>query len=167
LALLALYVLKRNWGGLVAALKQILQDFRNLWNQLFGKTQGSAKLDQRAASEVPRKSRPFASFRNPFDLGTAQQMTPAELLLYSFDALQAWAGEQNMARRSDQTPFEFAEIVQENVPSVSHGVRPVVQMYVELAYASQPPAPDGVARLEELWRLMTRPAQTAPLVSTS
>ena len=94
-------------------------------------------------------------------------MTPAELLLYSFDALQAWAGEQNMARRSDQTPFEFAEILQENVPSVSHGVRPVVRMYVELAYASQPPAPDGIARLEELWRLMTTPAPSAPLVSTS
>jgi hypothetical protein len=166
-ALLALYILKRNWAGLVAALKKILQDFRNLWNQLFGRIQGSAKLDQHAAAEVPRKPRPFASFRNPFDLGTAQRMTPAELLLYSFDALQAWAGEQNMARRSDQTPFEFAEILQENIPSVSHGVRPVVQMYVELAYASQPPAPDGIARLEELWRLMTRPAQSAPLVSTS
>jgi hypothetical protein len=58
-------------------------------------------------------------------------MTPAELLLYSFDALQAWAGEQNMARRSDQTPFEFAEILQENAPAVSHGVRPVVRMYVD------------------------------------
>jgi hypothetical protein len=166
-ALLALYILKRNWAGLMAALEKILQDLRNFWNQLFGRTQKSARLDQQAASGVSRKPRSFASFRNPFDLGTAQRMTPAELLLYSFDALQAWAGEQNMARRSDQTPFEFAEILQQNVPSLSDGVSPVVRMYVELAYASQPPDPDGLARLEELWRLMTRPAESAALVHTS
>jgi hypothetical protein len=40
-------------------------------------------------------------------------------------------------------------------------------MYVKLAYASQPPTPEGIARLEELWRLMTTPAESTSLIYTS
>ena len=65
-----------------------------------------AVLDTPESAEPPR---PFVTFRDPFATGEADGMSPAELVRYSFDAMNAWAFERGHGRRPGETPLEFAE----------------------------------------------------------
>ena len=60
---------------------------------------------ERGAPEPP--PRPFASYGNPFDTGLDHQLTPDDLVVYSFEALEAWAYEHELARSPHETPMEF------------------------------------------------------------
>src|SRR5262249_37779352 len=82
-----------------------------------------------------KKPRPFASFRDPFASGTADQLSPAELVRYSFEALQAWAAEHELGRQAGETPLEFVERLGEDIPALEEHSRRLAGLYVRLAYA--------------------------------
>src|SRR5262249_17846771 len=67
----------------------------------------TAKDRAPAPTEPAAPIRPFASFVNPFDSGLAQQLSPNDLIVYCFEALEAWAAEHNLARSPHETPIEF------------------------------------------------------------
>ena len=46
---------------------------------------------------------PFAAYEDPFATGAARRMTPAELVVYTFEALEAWGREQVIERPPEQT----------------------------------------------------------------
>ncbi len=95
--------------GLIRYGPVLLDAIRELIAALLGGF-GSRKQKKRgdqgeaAASEPVSRPRPFASFADPFASGLAQNFSPNDLVIYSFEALEAWAYEQNLARSPHETP---------------------------------------------------------------
>ncbi len=82
-------------------------------------------------------------------------MQPEELVVYTFDALEAWGCEQDCERPPEQTPLEFARRLGTQRPDVSDDVRRAAQLYARLAYSERSLSRESVDRLESLWRKMT------------
>jgi hypothetical protein len=80
--------------------QHLLDALRAWWEALFGrgKREKSEAEETEEAEERAVRPRPFASFQNPFHDGRSEQMTPNDLVRYSFEALQAWAYERDLAR---------------------------------------------------------------------
>jgi hypothetical protein len=134
--------------------KRILDTFQNFWNRLLNWWQGElpmAVLDTPEAAEPPR---PFATFQDPFATGQAQQMTPAELVRYSYDALEAWAHDRDLARQCGETPLEFVERLTMDFPGLDRAGPDLASLYVGLAYARKTPRPEQVEPLRQFWRLL-------------
>jgi hypothetical protein len=156
-AAIVFYALYRHGAKLVATLKQMLREFLNFWRNLFGlKPRQLPAQDSPGIQEVmAAPPRPFSSFRNPFTSGRADRMSLAELVGYSFEALQGWARDFGYERRPEQTPFEFATLLSGMAPSLGSEVVETTRIYGRLAYAGQLPPPEAVEVLERLWHQMT------------
>ena len=81
-------------------------------------------------------------------------MSLQELIVYSFNGLEAWATERRCGRRPDQTPFEFAALLVEQVPELDFEVRQVTQLYAEVAFARASSLAGCEPVLEALWNKM-------------
>jgi hypothetical protein len=151
LAAIAIYQVFRHWARFVEMLL-------NLWNELlslfgFGSRPESAG-GSAAADHAPEPPPPFASFNDPFLDGTARRMALAQLVRYTFEALEAWSREQGLPRSSEQTPFEFAAELGRQIPKASKDISETAQIYVQVAYARGNPSRDSLDVLERMWRRM-------------
>jgi hypothetical protein len=154
-----LYILWRHWAKLMATLKQMWQEFLNFWRALFG-LKTSEPSDQSGSAAVASSvtpPRPFSAFRNPFASGKVDRMSLAELIVYSFEALQAWARDAGHERRPEQTPYEFARLLSEVAPVLSNEALETTRAYGRLAYAGQLPPAETIQVLERLWQQMNEP----------
>lgn len=134
-----------NWA------KQLLQAFQAWWEGLFGHKVNESEAEVDGPPRVPTP-RPFASFMNPFLDGRADSLSPDALTRYSFEALQAWAWEQDLGRRPQETPLEFAERLGTEVPPLEAEVRSLAGLYVRLAYARASLAPGCLDVLKRFWQ---------------
>ncbi len=145
---IALYVA---WRNRVA----VMNFLQNLWNEflsLFGRkpVEAAAEEEESAEPAVPRV--PFASFRNPFATGAFRKHSPAELVRYSFEALQAWAFEHGVGRSPDQTPIEFGQQLRLQKVPCGAEANELGQLYAQVAYAGYRPDDQALPVLERLWR---------------
>jgi hypothetical protein len=146
-----LYMAYRNWPAVVSF-------FRNLWAELlgiFGRKPAHAVADDKAAEEAVASARPFSAFRDPFRSGSAASSSPGELVRYTFEALQAWAFENNCGRTPDQTPMEFGQRLQSRQLKISNEAHEVSLLYAQVAYGGFRPDDSSVATLQKLWRKLT------------
>lgn len=147
-----IYMAIKNWPAVVSF-------FRNLWAELlsmFGRKPATATDDGEADSEEPvAPPRPFSDFRDPFRSGKAAQTSPVELVRYTFEALQAWAFENNCGRTPDQTPMEFGQRLQSLRMKISNEAHEVSLLYAQVAYGGQRPDDSSMATLQKLWRKLT------------
>ena len=74
-----------NWA------KRLLDALEAWWRSLFGRRTERVAQSVIIEQEYRPPPRPFSSFANPFLDGSAEQQSPAELVRYSFEALEAWA----------------------------------------------------------------------------
>lgn len=133
--------------------KRLLEALRSFWENLFGRrraAEGPAG-DGEAPVERRRPLRPFRSYRNPFTDGGAESMTPAELVRYSFEALEAWAQERQLGRRDDETPLEFAERIGDEAPALAAEARRLATLYARVLYARGTLPAAWRAALEQFW----------------
>jgi hypothetical protein len=117
--------------------RDLLDSLRAFWERLFGKREkvtGSDSAAEPIATTV-RPPRPFSSFRNPFDDGSASRMPPEEVIRYTFAALQAWAHERELGRPPEETPLEFAARVGDEVPALDAEARQLALLYASAVYA--------------------------------
>lgn len=141
-----------------AAIADFLQAIRELWARLFGSQATPAPAAAEDSPSVP-VARTFADFADPFAGGAATRMSPRQLVIYSFAATEAWAGERGCGRDSEQTPHEFANQVATQCGSLRDELRLLVDLYCQAAYAPQAPLPAGdVRRLAGLWTKLRQPA---------
>jgi hypothetical protein len=117
-----------NWA------RRLLDGLRAWWEGLFSRGETEPETEMEESVPVPAPP-PFASFSNPFLDGRADQLSPDALVHYSFEALEAWAWEHDVARQRDETPLEFAERLSTLVPEWETEVRGLAGFYVRLAYA--------------------------------
>jgi hypothetical protein len=134
--------------------QRMLDSFQRFWRRLLRWWEGplpEAVLDQPEPAEPPR---PFVTFQDPFATGEADQMSTAELLRYSFDALQAWANDRGLGRQLGETPLEFVDRLAQEVPALERAALNLANLYVGLAYARKSPSRERVDQLRQFWRLL-------------
>jgi hypothetical protein len=134
------------WHGLLAFIRSLLAGLG------FGR--GRRKDDEEGPAEEPAPPRPFASYVNPFDAGLDHQLTPDDLIIYSFEALEAWAYEHELARSPHETPMEFAGRVAEARPGLGPDAARLIGYFVAIVYGHQGFRSEVLPPLRRFWRTL-------------
>jgi hypothetical protein len=156
LLLRALLTFLANFTGWARNLLDALQAF---WQALWRKGKERDDSGAGGGQEEAAPAVPFRSFPDPFATGRARGMAVGELVRYTFEALQAWARERNLARYPGETPLEFAARVGEEVPALEEGVRRLAGYYTGLAYARRALADDCREPLRQFWATLVDVAE--------
>ncbi|MCH5375686.1 MAG: DUF4129 domain-containing protein, partial [Planctomycetes bacterium] len=92
------------------------------------------------------------AFTDPFVTGEAQRLDPRELVVYSFQALEAWGREHDCPRMDDQTPHEFAGRLRRTSADVGRQAKVLADLYCAAAYSKQPLSTANIGQLAMLWK---------------
>ncbi len=115
--------------------RRLLEALRAFWEGLFGRRAVGSAAEGGEVEERRAPLRPFRFYRNPFQNGRADEMSPAELVRYSFEAMEAWAFEHDLPRMTDETPIEFADRVGCDVPALEADAKRLAALYARVLYA--------------------------------
>lgn len=107
-----------------------------------------------ADESEPDRPPPFDTFGNPFIDGTAKRREPAKLVVYTFDALDAWAWDRELGRRPGETPLEFAARLGHEFDRLDEPAYRAANLYVRVLYSRSALPADALATLEALWDQM-------------
>jgi Domain of unknown function (DUF4129) len=150
IAVAVAFLLIRHWSRFIEMLATFWADLL----AAFGGKRGDERDGSAEPGAAPAAVVRFAAFENPFFSGAAGRMPPAQLVRYTFEALEAWARERVVARPPEQTPLEFAQELGRRDPALAKDVTSTAELYVRVAYARKNPSRESVAVLERLWRRM-------------
>jgi hypothetical protein len=156
-AAVALYFIIKHWQTILATLGRMWDELRNL----FGGRRTRSARSGAAAEDIlaPAPARPFASFENPFHTGASSRMSPEQLVIYTFRALEAWGYDNNRQRTADQTPLEYAGELGREYPEVADAARTSARLLTRVAYAERAPTDRYPEMLEPVWKSLTRTAR--------
>ncbi|HVT28391.1 MAG TPA: DUF4129 domain-containing protein [Lacipirellulaceae bacterium] len=136
---------------------QIMQSIEDILRQireLFGGRRDVVGETETEASSKQFRSASFSDFSDPFLGGQHAQMSPEELVRYTFAAFEAWANDRGRPRTPDCTPQELIRMAVEPQTPLFDAARRMVRMYGEVAYASRRISRDTAEELREMWQLM-------------
>src|SRR5262249_3074346 len=85
------------------------------------------------------------------DAGLDQQLTPDDLVVYSFEALEAWAYEHELARSPHETPTEFVVRIGEARADLGPVAMRLVGYVVAILYVQQAFRSDVLTPLRRFW----------------
>jgi len=155
-----LFILFKYREQIAEGIRRFLADLRNLFG---GKpaTAASAKPQATTAQPPKPKPRPFSSFANPFETGTAEQMQTTTVIAYTFEAMEAWAYERNVERGPEQTPLEFAREIGDEAPELEKDAVRIARLYTRAAYSETPPSDGCRDQLREAWHEMSATSRPA------
>jgi hypothetical protein len=142
---------------LAAAWKKLLAELAELWNRWFGGPRKAALADEAIGPSAP-PPRPFAAFADPFASGAAARMSPAEVVRYTFQALEAWGRENGCPREAEQTAHEFAAAIGQLDHTLAREAAQLADLYSRLAYAPPAAIRTSFEPLRSLWQKMQTPA---------
>lgn len=92
---------------------------------------------------------PFSSFENP--IGRTE---PQQVIVITFQALEAWAREQGVVRDGNETPSEFARRVAAQFPLLRQSALRIVEAYNRIAYGRATANKNDVQAATEVWDVM-------------
>lgn len=150
--LLIAYFAWKHRHALLQGFRDLMQQLRNLIARMFGKELTNATVAEEVPA-APRRKR-FADFRDPFATGLHKQLPPEELVRYTFEAFEAWAGERGAPRTPDRTPTELLHSALPPQTPMFTAARRMVRLYSEVAYASGEVQRSAAEELRTLWRMM-------------
>lgn len=150
LAVVLYYVWKYR-RELMLALGELIRDFRDWLARMMGGKPVVAEATPEAPAPAKRPARRFHRYRNPFETGAAAQQSPAELVVYTFEALEAWASDRGEPRLPEQTPQEF---IGSAIDPTAPEARWLATLYNRLAYGEGGITPREADELREVWRAM-------------
>lgn len=166
LALIVLFVVFRHGlqflGNFMPWAKNLLAAIDAWLKALFGGKVREVTAPAVTAAAAPVETRvPFAAFSNPFADGTAAGRSQEELVRYSFEALEAWAGDRDVPRRTDETALEFADRLGRDFGWLQEDARKLTLLVARLAYANGNLPGKTRDILDHFWdRLTIGPAET-------
>jgi len=138
--------------AIIAAYVYLNRDRLMAWyRNLFG---GGAEDDIDAPSVTRQNApeinrRPFSSFANP--VGTAEA---GEVVVVTFQALEAWGREQGVPRNDDETPNEFARRLTTQFPNLRRSAPQVVDAYNRVVYGRAIANTDDVTAASSVWQII-------------
>jgi hypothetical protein len=151
LALFIAWWIYRRRTLFLEAIQSIIASIANFFRNILG-FRFSLKRSGVPANQIIQIRRPFAEFQNPFLTGKEQSWTQAQLILYSYEALRAWAGEHGVQPRPEQTAREFCLELGTGFPEINSELNQLSGLYGRTAYGMEPSANQNLAPLKELWR---------------
>ena len=170
LCLIAIYLLVRYWKQVVAAWHKFLAELRSFWNWLRGLGEKplaeSATASPQVAAPVYRS---FASFSNPFtSRSKSRKWTVEQMVLYSFEALEAWARESGCGRQEHETPSEFTRSLGKRRKQLAPSLRRIGSLYSRAAYAPGKLPDSCLDDVRSFWQVLPAPgARSSAAVETS
>jgi hypothetical protein len=144
----------RNRDAIFRGLSEMMRQLREFLAHLFGGSAAATAADADGHSTTASRRRTFAEFKDPFAGGRHQQIAPVELVRYTFEAFEAWAGDRGRPRTPDQTPQELVRGALAPQTPMYAEARQMVQLYSEAAYASATISRQSAASLRSLWQMM-------------
>jgi hypothetical protein len=139
--------------ALMRALAEILQQLRELWARLFGRPASVGGDEETGAAVTPRR-RTFREFTDPFASGSHAKIPAVELVRYTFEAFEAWAGDHGRQRTPDQTPQELLRGALPPQSPMYAQAQQLVQLYNQAAYSSGSVSREAASGLRALWQMM-------------
>src|SRR5439155_17549642 len=106
--------------------------------------------------------RPFAVFANPFSNGAGRDMSPEDLVRYTFAAIESWAAEREMGRHRDETPLEFTSRLGTELPEMQDHLDDLADWYARIAYAGFPLSENLRPGLTALWERLGTATVASP-----
>lgn len=103
---------------------------------------------------LPRR-RPLSEFQNPFYATKDSSRSPEEIILYTYDAIQAWAQEQGIEGHPEQTAREFCSEMTAHLPDLNSPLQHLAFLHAHAAYGQHLPENCDLEPLKELWRRLT------------
>ena len=155
IAIVAAIIAWKYRAQFAAAWRKLLAELSDLWGRLFGTQRQPTLQPKTTPAPAPR---PFAQFTNPFASGQADRMSPAEIVRYTFQALEAWGRENGCPRPEGQTPHEFAAAIGQLDSSLASEATHLADLYSRMAYAPRAAIKTTFEPLRSLWQKMQAPA---------
>jgi hypothetical protein len=146
-----LWFVTRHLAGASDWARRLFESLSAFWRALFGRAAPVSEEIEEAVV-VQERPRPFGHFRNPFADGSAAGRSPAELVRYSFAAMEAWAYERDVPRRPDETPLEFADRVGIAESELADESLRLTGLYVGMAYGRRRLPDASRVHVEAFWR---------------
>jgi hypothetical protein len=145
--------------GLIRYGPVLLDALRELIASLFGgfwaqKPKKRVKEAEAKSSEPVLPPRPFASFADPFASGLAQNFSPNDLIIYSFEALEAWAFEHSLARSPHETPTEFVHRLGQARADLRQDTTRLAGYFVTIVYGQKGFKEEVLPPLRQFWRAL-------------
>jgi Domain of unknown function (DUF4129) len=131
----------------IAALAQFFRDLFQFGSRV-------KRTTVKREEQTPRQS-PFAAYLSPFLTGKDKSWTAEQLILYSYEALQAWAVEQGIPSRPQQTAREFCLLLGETFPDAAAELNRLSFLYGHAAYGNAVPAGCDLEPVKKLWRYLS------------
>ena len=159
LCIVGIYLLVRYWRQLVVAWKKFLAELRSFWNWLRGlKEEPVVEAASASAQVAAPVYRPFSSFSNPFNSKSkSRNWTTEQIVLYSFEALEAWARESGHGRQEHETPSEFTRILGKRSKQMAPSLRRMGSLYSRAAYAPGKLPDSCLDDVRSFWQLLSAP----------
>jgi hypothetical protein len=157
--LAVLYIAWRSRHEILAAIREFLAAWSELWSSLWGRKRARTALEDSEVVPIELPPAPFASYADPFATGIAGRYSHEELVRYSFEAFEAWARENGCQHSPDQTPHELAREVSKANKRMAPHARNLAELYALAAYAEGELPPATGEQLQSLWQQMR--SQTA------
>ncbi|MBA2117355.1 DUF4129 domain-containing protein [Bremerella alba] len=129
----------------------IVKAWNDFWASLLGGKKDNGSKEEATDKPVTKPRLAFSAFRNPFQDPTWKGKPLEEWVRYSFAALEAWAAEQGSQRREEQTPGEFATMLEKKHGDLASTVRPTAELYGQVAYGSGKAPRETLEILRKLW----------------
>jgi len=152
LAALLLWALIRYRKVLADMLRSLMNSIREFFRKLLSiRWRRKSKKEPVAADPVPVLE-PFATYENPFATGKDKAWSSERLLSYTYEAVCAWAKEQHIAMRPQETPREFCLRLLGNFPDFGEDLEQFSTYYTHLAFAQRLPRDFETDSLRRLWQ---------------
>ncbi|MBB3206620.1 hypothetical protein FHS27_002432 [Rhodopirellula rubra] len=138
--------------AIVAVYVYLNRDALMAWfNNLFGASDSTTGTTPTRAptKEPPQPRRPFSSFENPVGNADAGQV-----VVLTFQALEAWGREQGVSRTEDETPSEYTRRLVSQFPNLQQSAIRVVDAYNRVVYGRAMAGRDDVTAASSVWQIM-------------
>lgn len=152
IVLAILYAAVRYGVGWLANFTDWARNLLDWWRNLFARKPGAGgrEADDEPADDGPTRP-PFDSFSNPFADGTARRRSPADVVAYTFAALDAWAWERGRGRQPGETPTEFAIRLGHEEERLDEPGFQLAELYVRALYAKGQLPADALKTARAVW----------------
>ena len=135
-----------NWA------QRLLDAIRNWWAGLFGQKKAARAQEEPTATLAGlQRPPPFHEYSNPFVDGSAERRDPAELVAYTFEALDAWAWDRDRGRHLPETPLEFLARLADDYPDLVEVFTSFAKIYARVTYSQAEPPSNTLPACGALW----------------
>jgi hypothetical protein len=154
LAALFIWLLVRYRKVIAEMIRTFIAAVREFFRKFFNfRRRKSAPEAEESPSPAPTLE-PFAAYENPFVTGKDKTWPPERLLFYTYEAVQAWAKEQGIEMKPQQTPREFCRELIERFPDFGPELEQFSFYYGHAAFAKRLPDDFETESLRRLWQYL-------------